>query len=90
MDVSGRTFITPPCFMASWGMPKTTQEASSWAMVKAPASCISRSPLAPSSPMPVMMTPTAFLPAYRAPERNNTSTLGLWRETSGPSLISTW
>ena len=35
--------------------------------------------------IPVMITPTAFAPAARATERNNTSTDGLCRDTVGPS-----
>ena len=75
--------------MASLGMPKTTHVASSCAIVCAPARLISSSPSAPSSPMPVRITPTALAPAASATERNSTSTLGRWRETSGPSLTST-
>ena len=45
--------------MASRGMPKTTQVASSWAMVIPPSSRISRRPSAPSSSMPVSRTPSA-------------------------------
>ena len=73
--------------IASLGMPNTTQLASSWAIVSAPASRISLSPRAPSSPMPVMMIPRAFAPAHFAAERNNTSTEGRWRFTGGPSRI---
>lgn len=76
------------CAIASLGMPKTTQLASSCAMVRAPASRISSMPCAPSLPIPVMMTPTAFDPIDFATERNSTSTLGRWRETRGPSV--TW
>jgi glycerol dehydrogenase-like iron-containing ADH family enzyme len=46
-------------------------------------------PRAPSSPMPVMMMPTALPPAALASERNSTSTEGLCRLTSGPSNVST-
>src|SRR5436190_2010125 len=40
-------------------------------MVKAPACFISSIPFAPSSPMPVMITPITFLPPYRAAERQS-------------------
>jgi hypothetical protein len=56
-------------------MPKTTQLASSCVMVVAPAAFISSRPRAPSSPIPVMITPTACAPAAAATERNMTSTL---------------
>ena len=59
----GLVWCTPPSLIASLGMPKTMQLASSWAMLVAPASFISSMPWAPSSPMPVMITPTAFFPA---------------------------
>ena len=39
--------------------------------------------------MPVIITPTAFLPAYLAAERNSTSTEGRCLHTRGPSLTST-
>ncbi|KAG1304503.1 hypothetical protein G6F62_015703 [Rhizopus arrhizus] len=67
--------------MASRGMPNTTQLASSCAIVWAPARCIASMPAAPSLPMPVKMTPMAFLPAAMAAELNNTSTEGRWRLT---------
>ena len=40
------------------------------------------------SHMPVMMKPIALRPAHLATERNNTSTEGRWRLTSGPSMTS--
>jgi hypothetical protein len=55
----------------------------------APACFISSRPRAPSSPMPVMITPMALEPAERAAERNSTSTDGRWRETRGPVLTDT-
>jgi len=64
--------------MASLGIPKITEVASSWAMVLAPARRISNSPLAPSVPMPVMITPMALGPAARATELKSTSTDGRW------------
>ncbi len=75
--------------MATLGMPNTTQLASSWAMVAAPASRIWSRPLAPSPPMPVRMTPRALRPAARATELNMTSTDGRCRFTSGPNLTLT-
>jgi hypothetical protein len=84
----GSTSTTAPSAMASFGIPKTTQLASSWARVCAPARRISRSPAAPSSPMPVRITPAAFGPAASAADRNSTSTLGRWRETGGASKTS--
>ena len=69
-------FSTPPRLIASLGMPNTTQLSSSCATVCAPALRISSSPAAPSSPMPVMITPSALAPAHLATERNSTSTDG--------------
>ena len=89
IESSGTTYLAAPRRMASRGMPKTTQVASFWAIVRAPASRISSSPPAPSSPMPVMITPAAYGPAAWAAERNRTSTLGRWRQTGGPSTSST-
>ncbi len=85
---SATTSSTAPRAMASRGMPNTTQDASSWASVCAPASFISSRPCAPSSPIPVMRTPIAPAPAACAAERKSTSTLGRWRDTSGPSESS--
>ena len=59
MAGSGRTCSAAPSSIASRGMPKTTQVASSCAMVRAPAWRILSSPCAPSAPMPVSSTPTA-------------------------------
>ena len=73
---NGTTSSTAPRAIASLGIPKTTQVASSWATVAAPAFFISSKPSAPSSPIPVMITPTAFWPAVRATDRKRTSTLG--------------
>jgi len=39
---NGKILSTPPALMASLGIPNTTQLSSSWAMVKAPASFISK------------------------------------------------
>lgn len=90
MDILQRQdMAAAPSLMASLGMPKTTQEASSWAKVLAPASSISRKPRAPSSPIPVMMMPVALPPANLATERNSTSTEGRWRLMRGPSITST-
>jgi len=47
--------------MASLGMPKTTQLFHP-VQLFCPASFISSNPFAPSSPIPVMMMPIAFLP----------------------------
>ena len=51
-------------------------DASSCATVCAPASSISFNPRAPSSPIPVRITPIAFGPTFCAIDRNMTSTLG--------------
>ena len=53
----GSMSSTAPRSMAARGMPKTTDVASSWAIVAAPARLISSRPSAPSSPMPVIRTP---------------------------------
>ena len=50
------------------GMPKTTEVASSWAILKEPASRIALSPCAPSLPIPVRMIPTALFPTCSATE----------------------
>ena len=81
MRVSGSTSSAAPAAMASRGMPKTTQLASSWQMLKLPASRISFIAFAPSAPMPVSMMPTALGPATRAADLNSTSTEGMWRFT---------
>ena len=65
------------------------QDLSSCPIVRAPAFFICSSPCAPSAPMPVMITPTALLPAYLATEWKSASTEGLCPETLGPSLICT-
>ena len=64
---SGATRSTHPSSMAARGMPKTMQVFSSQAMVRPPCSLISRSPKAPSLPMPVSTMPTA--PSPKAPGR---------------------
>ena len=81
----GSTSCTAPAAMASRGMPKTTQLASSCATFQLPASRIRRIALAPSAPMPVSMTPSACGPTTRAADSNSTSTDGLWRFTGSPS-----
>src|SRR5665213_2691979 len=75
-DSSGTTRSTAPRRMACLGMPKTTQLASSWAIVVAPADFIFFIPCAPSEPIPVRITPIAFGPAASATELNSTSTDG--------------
>ena len=89
IESSGVMNLAAPRRIASRGMPKTMQVASFWAIVSDPASRISSRPPAPSSPMPVMITPAACGPAAWAAERNSTSTLGRWRQTGGPSTSST-
>ncbi len=79
---------TAPSAMAAFGIPNTTEDASSCAMVAAPRRFISRSPAAPSAPIPVKRTPTPLLPAAAATDSKSTSTLGRWRHTSGPSNTS--
>jgi len=56
-DCKGKILSTPFSLIASLGMPKTMQVASSWAIVLAPACFISSIPRAPSSPIPVRITP---------------------------------
>ena len=85
MRASGSTSCAAPCAMASRGMPKTTQLASSWQTFQLPASRIVFIARAPSAPMPVSITPSAFGPTTRAAESNSTSTEGLWRFTGSPS-----
>ena len=58
--VEGVTNLAAPWRMASRGMPKTMQVASFCAMVDRAASRIPSRPPAPSSPMPVMITPAAI------------------------------
>ncbi len=71
--------------MASRGMPKTTQLASSWQTFQLPASRMVFMARAPSAPMPVSITPRALGPTTLAALSNSTSTLGLWRLTGSPS-----
>ncbi len=85
MRASGSTSSAAPAAIASRGMPKTTQLASSWQMFQAPASRIARIALAPSAPMPVSIRPRALGPTTRAADSNSTSTEGLWRLTGSPS-----
>src|ERR1700730_11174210 len=85
---SDTTLPTAPRAIASFGIPKTTQLSSSCARVEAPSLRISSNPLAPSSPIPVIMIPRALLPAYCAADRNRTSAEGRCRDTGGPSLIA--
>src|SRR5206468_8225352 len=59
---------------ATFGMPNTTQLSSSCASVCAPALRMASRPRAPSSPMPVISTPTAWLCTCSAQEWNSTST----------------
>ena len=70
---------------ATFGMPKTTDDASSWAMVNAPASRMASRPSAPSRPMPVRITPMPLAPAWRDAESKSTSMEGLWPETGTSS-----
>ena len=63
------------------------RDAAFWAQLSGWAPVISSMPAAPSLPMPVRITPTAFLPAYCAAERNSTSTDGRCRFTG--SVCST-
>ena len=59
-----------------YGIPNTTDDVSSCATVTAPALRIETRPLAPSLPIPVMITPMALRPAYRAVVSKSTSTDG--------------
>ena len=59
MASRGSTRWTAPARIASRFMPKTTEEAASGAIFAAPAYFISRSPSAPSAPIPVRITPSA-------------------------------
>ena len=70
-------------------MPNTALLASSWAAVRAPACRMANRPRAPSSPMPVISTPTPNGPANRATEWNNTSTDGRWKCTGASSSSAT-
>ena len=56
---SGTTVSTRPAAMASLGMPKTTQLASSCAMAKQPPRFSMRKPAVPSFPIPVRMAAMA-------------------------------
>ena len=69
---------------ASPGMPKITLDASSWAIVSAPASRIRRSPSAPSRPMPVSRMPTDSRPQHVATESNRRLIEGRKPFTGGP------
>jgi hypothetical protein len=92
MRVSAATSSTAPSSIASRGMPKITLVASSWAMVQAPFLRISSMPLAPSLPMPVMITPTVSAATNLATDMNRKSTEGRCRFIGGSveSLASSW
>ena len=60
MELSGSTWQAAPRSMAILGIPKTTELASSCAMVWAPADLIFFNPCAPSEPIPVRITPMAL------------------------------
>ena len=66
---SVETCSAAPRAIASRGMPKTTHEASSWAMVSAPAWRSASNPSAPSEPMPVSNAATIGTPSNFASER---------------------
>src|SRR5690348_10837208 len=85
---SGNTTSIAPRATASFGIPYTTHVASSCATVAAPAAFIAASPSAPSSPIPVRITPSASPPTCSATERNSTSALGRCRDTRSPSVTS--
>src|SRR5262245_18361650 len=80
---SGSTWSAAPSAIASRGIPNTTHDASSWAMVRAPVRFISRRPRAPSAPIPVKMIPIASGPAASATDWKSTSTDGRCRLTGG-------
>ena len=84
----GITTSTAPSAMASLGMPKTTQVASSWAMVRAPGRAARSSPRAPSSPMPVSMIASASRPGAVGGAAEQHVHRGLWRFTGGPSTTT--
>ncbi|EAU64258.1 hypothetical protein STIAU_1721 [Stigmatella aurantiaca DW4/3-1] len=97
MSCNPTTCLAAPRRMASRGMPKTTELASSWASVTAPERLSASMPSAPSRPMPVSRQPMARPPSSRAADSNSTSTEGRheWRSgpfvsRSSPSLSSRW
>src|SRR5579859_4394014 len=85
----GSTWSTTPRLMAAAGMPKTTELASSWAIVVPPARLSALRPTAPSSPIPVNTTPMAVRPYSRATEANRCVADGRWSEMGGPSTSAT-
>src|SRR2546425_9766932 len=82
---SATILLANPFRMAARGMLLTTQLSSLCAAVCPPAALIAPSPSAPSSPMPVMITPTAAAPYSCATEWNRTSAEGRWPFTGGAS-----
>src|SRR5205807_2302514 len=75
--------------MAARGMPLTTQLSSLCAMVMPPAALIAPRPSAPSSPMPVITTPTDMRLNSCAAEWKSTSADGRCPLTGGPSERTT-
>src|SRR5439155_18299125 len=73
---AGKTWVAPPSAIASAGMPCTTERSRSWAKVVAPLSFMSFNSAAPSLPIPVSRTPSAFGPHDSASDRNRQETAG--------------
>src|SRR5258706_21402 len=71
-----RTKSTAPNRIASAGIPKITEVASSCARTRPRAALMACAPRAPSPPMPVNTTPTTFAPEYAAALSNATSAQG--------------
>src|SRR5262249_52044898 len=69
---SGRTRSAAPREMASLGIPKTTEEASSCAIVKPRARRIASKPSAPSRPIPVSRHARARSPISSAMDSKST------------------
>src|SRR5450432_3469548 len=71
-----KTRSAAPRSMASLGMPKTIEDASSCAKVKAPVRRSAKSPSAPSLPIPVNRHAVVCGPSSCATDSKSTSTEG--------------
>ena len=78
MPSSVATCFAPPRAIASFGMPKTTHDCSSSAIVSAPAFRSATIPSAPSAPMPVRRSATVGMLVSLAADANRMSTAGRW------------
>src|SRR5205814_5301523 len=81
---SARTWATAPLAIAAAGMPKNSEEASSWASTTPPASFNATAPAAPSDPVPENTTATQSPADALASDSSRTSAEGLTTGIRGP------